>query len=58
MMSNEHNLDAPWTAPWNVLRRGPKTYRIDWKGKSYTVSVDRLQPGYVLADRSIWSRQR
>jgi len=52
-LSNEHKrhfLDAPWTGLWNVLRRGPKTYPIDWKGKGYTVSVDRLQPAYVLAD--------
>jgi len=43
-------LDAPWTGPWKVLRRGPKTHTIDWKGKANTVSIDRLQPVYVLAD--------
>jgi len=56
MLSNEHkrhSLDAPWTGPWNVLRRGPKTYAIDWKGKACTVSVDRLQPAYVLADFAV-----
>jgi len=53
MLSNEHkrhSLDATWTGPWKVLRRGSKTYTIDWKGKAYAVSVDRLQPAYVLAD--------
>jgi len=53
MLSNEHkrhSLDAPRTGPWKVLRRGPKTYTIDWKGKAYTVNVDRLKPPYVLAD--------
>ena len=53
MMSNEHrkhSLGAPWTGPWKVLRRGPKTYTIDWKGKAYTVSIDRLQPAYMLSD--------
>ena len=53
MLSNEHKrhfIDAPWTGHWNVLRRGPKTSPIDWKGKTYTVCVDRLQPAYVLAD--------
>jgi len=58
MLSNEHKrhfLDAPWTGLWNVLRRGPKTYTIDWKGKAYTVSVDRLQPAYVLADFAVQS---
>jgi len=53
MMSNEHkkhSLDAHWTGPWKVLRRGPKTYTIDWKGKAYTVSIDRLQPAYMLSD--------
>ena len=47
MSSNEHkrtSLDAPWTGPWKVLRRGTKTYTTDWKGKAYTVSIDRLQP--------------
>ena len=56
MLSNvhkHHSLDAPWTGPWKVLRRGPKTYTIDWKGKAYTVSVDRLQPAYVLADFAV-----
>ena len=56
MLSNEHkrhSLDAPWTGPSKVLRRGPKTYTIDWKGKVYTVSVDRLQPAYVLADFAV-----
>ena len=56
MLSNEHkrhSLDAPWTGPWKVLRRGPKTNTIDWKGKAYTVSVDRLQPAYVLADFAV-----
>ena len=45
MLSNEHkrhSLDAPWTGPWKFLRRGPKTYTIDWKGKAYTVRVDHL----------------
>ena len=53
MMSNDHkkhSLDAPWIGPWKVLRRGPKTYTIDWKGKAYTVSIDRLQPAYMLSD--------
>ena len=56
MLSNEHkrhSLDAPWTGPWKVLRRGPKTYTIDWKGKAYKVSVDHLQPAYVLADFAV-----
>jgi len=56
MLSNEHkrhSLDAPWTGPWKVLRWGPETYTIDWKGKAYTVSVDRLQPACVLADFSV-----
>ena len=38
MMSNEykkHSLDA-WPGPSEILRRGPKTYTIDWKGKPYT----------------------
>ena len=53
MMSNEHkkhSLDTPWPGPREVLRRGPKTYTIDWKGKAYTVSIDRLQPAYMLPD--------
>jgi len=53
MMSNEHrkhSLDAPWTGPWKALRRGPKTYTIDWKGKAYTVSIVYLQPACILSD--------
>jgi len=58
MLSNEHkrhSLDAPWTGPWKVLRRAPITYTTDWKGKAYTVSVDRLQPACVLADFAVQS---
>jgi len=43
MMSNEHkkhSLDTPWTGP----------YTIDWKGKVYTVSIDRLRSAYMLSD--------
>jgi len=50
-MSNEHkkhSLGAVSTGPWKVFRRGPKTYTIDWKGKTYTVSIDCLQPTYTL----------
>ena len=56
MLSNErkrHSLDAPWTGAWKVLRRDPKTYTIDWKGKAYTASVDRLQPACVLTDFAV-----
>jgi len=51
MMSNEHkkhSLDAPWTSLWKIVRRGPITYTVDWKGKAYTVGIDRLQPTYVI----------
>ena len=40
----------PWTGPWKVLHRGPKTYTIDLKDKTYTVSTDRLQSVYMLSD--------
>ena len=32
---------------------GSQNYTIDWKGKAYTISVDRLQPVYVLADFAV-----
>ena len=38
------------TGPHKVLTREKKVFKIDVKGKSVTVSIDRLKPAYILHD--------
>ena len=40
-------LQMPYEGPFRVLERGPKTYVLDWNGKSETISMDRLKAAYV-----------
>lgn len=41
-------LQPPYTGPYAVLERNDKTFKIQVKGKSVTVSIDRLKPAYIL----------
>jgi len=43
-------MQSTATGHWKVLGLSPKTYTVDWKRKTCTVSIERLQPAYVLAD--------
>lgn len=44
-------LTNPYEGPYKVIRRLRKSYVIDLKGKSVTVSIDRLKPAFgVLAE--------
>ena len=45
-------LQPPYTGPYEVLERGEKTFKISIKGKSVTVSIDRIKPAYILSDPS------
>ena len=40
-------LQAPYTGPFRVVRRSDKTFVIDRRGKSETVSIDRLKPAFI-----------
>jgi cleavage and polyadenylation specificity factor subunit 1 len=40
-------LQQPYTGPFKVLRRGPKTYVIDHAGRQDTVSIDRIKPAFI-----------
>ncbi|XP_039758578.1 uncharacterized protein LOC120632682 [Pararge aegeria] len=46
------SLQPPYTGPYEVLERGDKTFKILVKGKSVTVSIDRLKPAYMQTDPS------
>ena len=50
--NNAHTgpLDQPWTGPYPVITRGPKTFVVLRNGNRYTVSVDRLKAAYLLED--------
>lgn len=44
------SLQPPYTGPYEVLGRSDKTFKIMYKGKTVTVSIDRLKPAYSLID--------
>ncbi|BES91401.1 Reverse transcriptase (RNA-dependent DNA polymerase) [Nesidiocoris tenuis] len=43
------SLQRPYTGPYLVLRRTPKTFTIQVNGKNVTVSRDRLKPAHIEA---------
>lgn len=43
-------LQAAYLGPYEVLRRGPKTFDIDVAGKTQTVTIDRLKPAYAARE--------
>lgn len=44
------SLQPPYIGPYEVLERSDKVFKILVKGKSVTVSIDRLKPAYLLVD--------
>ena len=45
-------LQSPYDGPYLVKSRKDKTFDIDIRGKTVTVSVDRLKPAFVLTEES------
>lgn len=43
-------LQPAYTGPYEVLRSGDKVYTVLIRGKSVTVSIDRLKPAFLLLD--------
>lgn len=43
-------LQAPYSGPYKVLRRGKKAFDIEVKGKPMNVTIDRLKPAYVARE--------
>ncbi|KAF2345732.1 Reverse transcriptase domain [Trinorchestia longiramus] len=41
------SLEAPYTGPFEVLRRSPKTFTLKLPQEDSTVSIDRLKPAYI-----------
>ncbi|KAF2353177.1 Reverse transcriptase domain [Trinorchestia longiramus] len=41
------SLETPYTGPFEVLRRSPKTFTLKLPQGDSTVSIDRLKPAYV-----------
>ncbi|KMQ86204.1 pol polyprotein [Lasius niger] len=44
-------LQPPYDGPYEVLNRGEKTFKLRIHGKAVNVSIDRLKPAYILADK-------
>lgn len=40
-------LQAAYLGPYEVVRRGQKTFDVDVAGKRQTVTIDRLKPAYI-----------
>ena len=40
-------LQPPYSGPFLVLKRFPKHYTIDYKGKPSVISLDRLKPAHL-----------
>lgn len=47
------SLQPPYSGPYEVLERSDKTFKILFKGKCITVSIDRLKQAYLLVDPSL-----
>lgn len=45
-----NSLEPPYAGPYKVIKRQPKYFTIDVKGKTLTVSVDRLKPAYLTRE--------
>ncbi|XP_046973849.1 uncharacterized protein LOC124540391 [Vanessa cardui] len=46
------SLQPPYTGPYQVIKRGQKTFQILVKNKKITVSIDRLKPAYTIKSDS------
>ena len=44
-------LQVPYAGPYEVLNRSDKTMTLNIKGKSTTVTIDRVKPAFILDDR-------
>lgn len=44
------SLSPAYTGPFSVVERGDKVFKILVKGKTISVSIDRLKPAYVLTE--------
>jgi len=44
-------LQPPYEGPYEVISRGEKIFRIKIRGKTVTVTIDRLKPAYTLEDK-------
>lgn len=43
-------LEQPYEGPYQVIRRGSKTFDILKKGNKVTVTIDRLKPAFILPE--------
>jgi len=43
-------LDPAYTGPYKIIKRTPKWFILDMKGRNSTISLDRLKPAYLLAE--------
>ncbi|XP_033222782.1 uncharacterized protein LOC117176635 [Belonocnema kinseyi] len=46
-------FDLPYDGPYSVNSRNDKTFDVSIKGKSITVTIDRLKPVYTIAEEDL-----
>lgn len=47
------SLQPAYTGPYKVIHRGDKTFKILFKNKETTVSIDRIKPAYIISPNII-----
>lgn len=45
-------LQTPYNGPFEVLKHGPKIFKINVNGKPQNVSIDRLKPAFIYFEDS------
>lgn len=49
--ASHSSLTPAYTGPHQIIERGDKVFKLMVKGKQVTVSIDRLKPAYILAEK-------
>lgn len=44
------SLEPPYAGPYRIIKRHPKFFTLDVKGKETNVSLDRLKPAYTIKE--------
>ncbi|XP_053699052.1 uncharacterized protein LOC128746024 [Sabethes cyaneus] len=46
------SLSSPYEGPFEVMNRSDKFYKVNIRGRTVNISIDRLKPAYIVEDTS------